>query len=100
MVELIATASEVRWIRQAPQAVPWEIVLFSAKESVFKAWFPLMKTWLGFEQAEIEFLPDSNLFRAHLHPDAETPGEAISEIEGTWEVLGNHVFTAAIIPNP
>ena len=34
----------------APQ-VPWDRLLFCAKEAVYKAWFPLTGRWLGFEQA-------------------------------------------------
>ena len=31
----------------------WDKILFSAKESVYKAWFPLTGRWLGFEDAEL-----------------------------------------------
>jgi 4'-phosphopantetheinyl transferase EntD len=37
----------------ADSAVCWDGVLFSAKETVYKAWFPLTHRWLGFEQASI-----------------------------------------------
>jgi 4'-phosphopantetheinyl transferase EntD len=35
----------------------WDLLLFSAKESVYKAWFPLTGRWLGFEDAELTFDP-------------------------------------------
>ena len=31
-----------------PPAVSWDRLLFSAKESVYKAWFPLTLRWLDF----------------------------------------------------
>ncbi|MGH3416365.1 MAG: 4'-phosphopantetheinyl transferase family protein, partial [Actinocrinis sp.] len=35
--------------------VHWDRLLFSAKESVYKAWFPLTRRWLDFDQAGIAF---------------------------------------------
>ena len=37
--------------------VCWDRLLFSLKESVHKAWFPLTRRWLGFEQALVRFGP-------------------------------------------
>lgn len=38
-------------------AVHWDRLLFSAKESVYKTWFPLTGKWLDFEEADIEIQP-------------------------------------------
>ncbi|MER6127342.1 4'-phosphopantetheinyl transferase superfamily protein [Streptomyces sp. NPDC001795] len=35
--------------------VPWDRLLFSAKESVYKVWFPLARRPLGFEEAQLRF---------------------------------------------
>jgi enterobactin synthetase component D / holo-[acyl-carrier protein] synthase len=35
----------------------WDLLLFSAKESVYKAWFPMTGRWLGFEDAELTIDP-------------------------------------------
>lgn len=37
--------------------VHWDRLLFSAKESVYKAWFPLTRLWLDFSEADIELTP-------------------------------------------
>ncbi|MER7540276.1 4'-phosphopantetheinyl transferase superfamily protein [Streptomyces sp. NPDC097704] len=37
--------------------VPWDRLLFSAKESVFKTWYPLTRRELGFEEAAVGFEP-------------------------------------------
>lgn len=50
--------------------VAWERVLFSAKESVFKAWFPLTGRWLGFEDCEIALDADDGTFSAALQVPA------------------------------
>jgi 4'-phosphopantetheinyl transferase EntD len=46
--------------------VRWDRLLFSAKESVYKAWFPLAKRWLGFEDAVLEIDPQAGVFVARL----------------------------------
>lgn len=38
----------------------WDRLLFSAKESIYKAWFPLTRRGLDFHQAEVELAPDGS----------------------------------------
>ncbi|MYR94585.1 MULTISPECIES: 4'-phosphopantetheinyl transferase family protein [unclassified Streptomyces] len=35
--------------------VPWCRLLFSAKEAYYKVWYPAMRCWLGFDDAEVVF---------------------------------------------
>jgi 4'-phosphopantetheinyl transferase EntD len=62
VLDLISLESERAMLaelaKREQRAVHWDRVLFSAKESVYKAWFPLTRRWLGFEQADIELRPD------------------------------------------
>lgn len=75
-------------------------VLFSAKESVYKVWFPLMGTWLGFEEAEIAIDPDGTL-RAHLLADGPlVGGDRVQRLEGRWAAGGGVIRTAFWIPAP
>lgn len=37
--------------------VPWCRVLFSAKEAYYKVWYPAMRCWLGFDDAEVVLEP-------------------------------------------
>jgi 4'-phosphopantetheinyl transferase EntD len=93
----ISLEPEQAWIRDAEQQMPWDIILFSAKESVFKAWFPAVGTWIGFEHARIEFDPSIRGFRAIVLPDA--PGtDAPTVINGRFHVDDEWVRTSAIIP--
>jgi 4'-phosphopantetheinyl transferase EntD len=57
---------ELRRARLERPEVHWDRLLFSAKESVYKAWFPLAKRWLGFEDAVIVFDPSEGRFTARL----------------------------------
>jgi 4'-phosphopantetheinyl transferase EntD len=53
----------------AELGVCWDRLLFCAKESVYKAWFPLTSRWLGFEDADVTIEPDGT-FTARLLPAA------------------------------
>ncbi|HEX6452667.1 MAG TPA: 4'-phosphopantetheinyl transferase superfamily protein, partial [Trebonia sp.] len=52
-VSLPAERAMLGELSAAAPGVSWDRLLFSAKESVYKAWFPLARRWLGFEDAEI-----------------------------------------------
>jgi 4'-phosphopantetheinyl transferase EntD len=51
-------------------APDWPSLLFSAKEAVFKCYFPLTRTRLGFRDLAIEFEPPDRSFTARLVRDA------------------------------
>jgi 4'-phosphopantetheinyl transferase EntD len=69
-----------------------DTVLFSAKEAVFKACYPLTGQDVGFEDAEIEIDRDGS-FRAMLR---DRRGD---RLRGRWSVIGGRVLTALVIPH-
>ena len=80
-------------------AVQWGRVLFSAKESVYKTWFPLAHCWLGFEEAALEFEPDpagdGGRFTARLlRPGLVVDGKPADQLTGRWLVCRDLVITA------
>ncbi|WP_197517256.1 4'-phosphopantetheinyl transferase family protein [Microbacterium karelineae] len=81
-------------IRSARPDVHADRLLFSAKESVYKAWHPLTREWLGFEECRIDLSPDGT-FRAHVLRPA--PAE-LRVLDGRWAVGGGHIVTAVIVP--
>jgi 4'-phosphopantetheinyl transferase EntD len=76
----------------------WDRILFSAKESVYKAWYPLTGAWLGFEQAVLTFDPAGS-FRARVLPEAGVPGGP-EGFDGRWGVTGGFVTTAVAVTRP
>jgi 4'-phosphopantetheinyl transferase EntD len=58
--------AERAWVASAPSGIHWDRLIFSAKESVYKAWYPLAQTWLGFEDARIAIDPSAGVFHAKL----------------------------------
>jgi 4'-phosphopantetheinyl transferase EntD len=82
----------VRELRHAPALVGRGMatsVLFSAKESVFKAWFPLTGSWLEFEDVSVR-LRDDGTFRVQ-HP--ATP----ALWHGLWQISDGMIRTAATL---
>jgi 4'-phosphopantetheinyl transferase EntD len=87
---------ELRQLNAERPQIHWDRLLFSAKESVCKAWFPLARRWLGFEDAIIEFDPDGRSFRAKLLvPGPVVEGSALRGFSGRWVVEGG-IAAAAI----
>lgn len=64
--------------------VAWDRLLFSAKEAVFKAWFFVERSWLGFEECQID-LREEGTFSAWL-PERflTTPAGRLSHLDGRW----------------
>lgn len=79
-------------------SVHWDRLLFSAKESVYKAWFPLTGLWLDFVEADIEIAPETGRFSARLLvPGPVVGGERLGHFEGRWTVRHGLVTTAVTV---
>lgn len=84
--------------------VHWDRLLFSAKESTYKAWYPLTERWLGFQDAHITFTmsregvsPAGNFRSRLLVPGRTLAGEELTEFEGRWMVQGGLVVTTIVV---
>ena len=81
----------------AAPGVSWDRVLFSAKESVYKAWFPLTRRWLGFEHVAVTIAPAAGTFTARLLVDGpEVNGAALTAFEGRWLIDAGLIITAIV----
>lgn len=81
-------------------AIHWDRLLFSAKESVFKTWFPLTRIELDFDEADISF---------RRSPGAATEGTFVAQLsltapgmprsyEGKWLIHDGFAVTAIVLP--
>jgi 4'-phosphopantetheinyl transferase EntD len=85
-------------LREHP-SVRWDRLLFSAKESVYKAWFPLTSRWLDFEEADLVFDPVAGTFTARLlATGARAGGRELTGFEGRWMARNGLVLTAIALP--
>ncbi|MET7639945.1 4'-phosphopantetheinyl transferase superfamily protein [Streptomyces sp. NPDC005438] len=96
--EMISRPEEREWIRRLERERPevsWGRLLFSAKESVYKTWFPLTRKWLDFDEASLTVDPDAGTFRAELLvPGPTVDGIRVSGFDGAWSVGEGLVVTA------
>ena len=75
-----------------------DATLFSAKEAIFKAWYPLARRWLGFGDAEVR-IDSSGAFTARLLvPGPEVSGAPLRDLAGRWAADGDVVVTAVLVP--
>ena len=85
------TKDEESWLRQQtrPEA---STIIFSAKESVYKGIFPILKRYVGFQEVEIEL--DWNSARFDIRYLEEDMYEVSGlDTEGFWSVSGSSVLT-------
>ena len=104
VLNAISLDEERHEISTLPAGLHWDRILFCAKEATYKAWYPLTKRWLGFEDAHVVFDLDP--------PDGETTGVFVSKIlidpealsgppltalRGRWSVERGLVLTAIVL---
>jgi 4'-phosphopantetheinyl transferase EntD len=100
ILEQVAVPHEQAWLAAARPGVCWDRLLFSAKESVFKAWFPLARDWLGFEQAVITFDPTQCTFGVRLLvPLPVLFGDGPEVLTGRFLVRDGLLLTSIVVPN-
>ncbi|MCM3925947.1 4'-phosphopantetheinyl transferase superfamily protein [Frankia sp. AiPs1] len=111
----ITVPAEEGWLatlNRTRPAVRWDRLLFSAKESVYKAWFPLARRWLGFEDAAITIDPGTALagpvtasrargtFTAKLLVTGPTlDGGELTGFDGHWLADRGLLLTAVTVPH-
>nr|WP_213453342.1 4'-phosphopantetheinyl transferase superfamily protein [Micromonospora sp. NBRC 107566] len=104
VLEAIALDPErasVSGLSAAVPGVPWDRLLFSAKEAVYKAWFPLTGAWLDFHQARIDIDPAAHTFTATLLvPGPVAGGTRLSGFAGRWLHRDGLVATAIVQRQP
>ncbi|MGH3929175.1 MAG: 4'-phosphopantetheinyl transferase family protein [Pseudonocardiaceae bacterium] len=79
----------------------WDRLLFCAKETVYKAWFPLTRRWLGFQDAAVTIDPAEGTFSARLLVTGPTiAGKTLTRFEGRWLTDDGLVLTAITVGHP
>jgi 4'-phosphopantetheinyl transferase EntD len=102
VLALVATQTERSVLAGAPP-VPGgpsrDRLLFSAKEAVYKAWFPVVGEWLDPQEAEIVFHPRESSFTATLsRPGLVLAGRRLDTLSGRWARDRGVLVTAVVLP--
>ena len=71
-------------------------IMFSAKESGYKAVYPLGHQFIGFHEAEISLNQNEQTFSIRYLGDHK-PNEALNRGQGYWQIADAHVLTLFVI---
>ncbi len=101
-ISLPAERHEIAAIGSTSPHLHWDRILFCAKEATYKAWFPLTRRWLGFEDAHIVFDTDESgtaggfVSRILIDGSAES-GPPLTALAGRWSVADGLALTAIVL---
>nr|ASV47101.1 4'-phosphopantetheinyl transferase EntD (siderophore biosynthesis) [uncultured bacterium] len=104
VLDRVSLADERHRLRRLPAGVHWDRLLFSAKESVYKTWYPLARCWLGFEDARLEFRPGPDPARGAFTAELlvaglpRVAGRPLRVLAGRYAVAGGLLATAIAVP--
>lgn len=98
VLEQVAFGRERAMVVDRRAGVHLDRLLFSAKEAIYKAWFPLSRRWLGFEDVELTVDLRGGAFRAALLVTGPViDGVRLTEFRGRWCVEDGIVATASLV---
>ncbi len=102
VLDAISLPEERSELTALPAGVHWDRILFCAKEATYKAWFPLTKRWLGFEDARITFgvggSGSGGSFESVILINGATlSGPPLTSLAGRWSVEQELVLTAIVL---
>jgi 4'-phosphopantetheinyl transferase EntD len=99
VVSLPGERARLRDLAAAAPGTSWDRLLFCAKETVYKAWFPLTRSWLGFEDADITINAAEGTFEARLLVPAPTVGGyPLADFTGNWLACDGLLLTTIALP--
>ncbi|MFF5565693.1 4'-phosphopantetheinyl transferase [Streptomyces sp. NPDC012623] len=98
-IALPGEAERVSHLTRQHPGIGWDRLLFSAKESVFKTWYPLTGLELDFSEADITIDPVERTFHARLLvPGPLVDGTRIDAFSGRW--IAERGLVASVIHIP
>ena len=102
VLDIVSGPGERERLRGLAAAAPgtcWDRLLFSAKESVYKAWFPLTGRWLGHQDVDLSIDPGGT-FGARLLTDAvRACGFLLTGFACRWLASDGLIVTAVTVPS-
>lgn len=95
VVDRVASVEERQHLSSLGSQTHWDCVLFSAKESIYKAWSPVTSEWLDFEDVAVTFAPESGVFEAAIR--RRHRAWPLATVTGRFAVSGSHVLTTVVL---
>jgi len=88
----------LRALAREDPGIAWDRLLFSAKEAVYKAWYPLAERWLGFEDAIVTLDWATRAYSVRLLVGGPiVDGRELTGFDGRWAVEGELLLTAVAL---
>jgi 4'-phosphopantetheinyl transferase EntD len=93
--DTVLTTAEAEWLpslasAEADLASPVTLVL-AAKEALYKAVFPVLRSHFDFDDVELSFIPHGRFFRA-----SRFPGDAHLRVKGYYSLARRWIATVAV----
>ena len=97
---LVSGQAEQEALEKLPNyGVAWDRLLFSAKEAVYKTWFPVERRWLGFEDVRVRLETDGTFSSELVNGKRFDAGPAGNVLRGRWAATRDHIATVVVMPN-
>ena len=103
IVSIVCTAAETRTLGTLDElpAGLQAMIVFSAKEAFYKAWHPLMRSYLDFQDVEIDLRPRTRTFGVRIVKPARQPASMPkglpAAMRGRFAWNDAHVFSGVAI---
>jgi 4'-phosphopantetheinyl transferase EntD len=78
------------WSAPANAGVCWDRLLFSVKESAYKAWYPTVHDWIDFQAATVTIDISGTFTASMVKPNRNAP-----VLLGRWQIKRSLLTTAA-----
>ncbi len=99
LIARFADPDEFDWVRSDPALRTERAVkLFSAKESVFKALYPLRRVWFAFDVAHLTPVEGEHSFKASVRLPALSSG--LIQLDVGISFYNGHIITGALLAQP
>lgn len=97
VLPLIARQEEAERLAQRPPGSGQNLdrLLFSAKESTYKAWYPLGKRWLNFDEVRIDIIPERNSFALYFLGSPRPEIQSL-RFSGRYSIRNGLILTSVI----
>jgi enterobactin synthetase component D / holo-[acyl-carrier protein] synthase len=101
VVDLVLREEERRVVAALTRTSPdiaWDRLAFSAKESVYKAWYPGTGKWLDFADCVLQIDSARRRFEADIDVSHRTDPSPRT-FTGRWHADAEHLVTAVVVPS-
>ncbi|MGA9592604.1 MAG: 4'-phosphopantetheinyl transferase superfamily protein [Candidatus Acidiferrales bacterium] len=100
IAETVCSEAELKWVADTKDSPQKLAMIFSAKESIYKALNPLCHRFFDFHDVELAWSPQRARFEGTLRVDLERDFPAGFQIQAGCQTWQNLIFTHALIAAP